>query len=41
MATIVNWDTLRELAGVRAERGWAISLYLGLDPTAAGRGRRA
>ena len=33
MATIVNWDTLRELAGVRAERGCAISLYLGLDPT--------
>ena len=35
MATIVNWDTLRELAGVRAERGWAISLYLGLDPSVA------
>jgi peptide subunit release factor 1 (eRF1) len=35
MANIVNWDTLRELAGVRAERGWAISLYLGLDPSLA------
>lgn len=35
MATIVNWDTLRELAAVRAERGWAISLYLGLDPRVA------
>jgi peptide subunit release factor 1 (eRF1) len=35
MANIVNWDTLRELAGVRAERGWAISLYLGLDPRVA------
>jgi peptide subunit release factor 1 (eRF1) len=35
MATIVSWDTLRELAGVRAERGWAISLYLGLDPRVA------
>jgi peptide subunit release factor 1 (eRF1) len=35
MATIVSWDTLRELAGVRAERGWAVSLYLGLDPSVA------
>ncbi len=35
MANIVNWDTLRELAGVRAVRGWAISLYLGLDPRVA------
>jgi peptide chain release factor subunit 1 len=28
----VNWDTLRELAGFRAERGCAISFYLNLDP---------
>jgi peptide chain release factor subunit 1 len=35
MATIVNWDTLRELAGVRAERGLAISLYVNLDPSLA------
>jgi peptide subunit release factor 1 (eRF1) len=35
MAPTVSWNTLRELAGVRAERGCAISLYLGLDPSIA------
>ncbi|HSL65782.1 MAG TPA: Vms1/Ankzf1 family peptidyl-tRNA hydrolase [Gaiellaceae bacterium] len=35
MAATVGWDTLRELAGYRAERGWALSLYLGLDPSTA------
>src|SRR3954469_5048956 len=33
MATTVNWDGLRELAGFRAEKGCAISLYLDLDPS--------
>ena len=31
MAT-VSWETLRSLAGFKAEQGCAISLYLGLDP---------
>src|SRR5919106_4392608 len=35
MASTVSWDTLRDLAGFRAERGRAISLYLGLDPSVA------
>jgi peptide chain release factor subunit 1 len=35
MASTVSWDKLRELAGFRAERGSAISLYLGLDPSVA------
>jgi peptide chain release factor subunit 1 len=35
MASTVSWDKLRELAGFRAERGCAISLYLGLDPSVA------
>ncbi len=35
MAATVSWETLRDLAGYRAERGWAISLYLGLDPSVA------
>jgi peptide chain release factor subunit 1 len=34
MAT-VSWETLRQLAGFKAERGCAISLYLGLDPREA------
>ena len=34
MAT-VSWDTLRQLAGYKAQRGCAISLYLGLDPRQA------
>ena len=33
MAASVSWDTLRELAAFRAERGRAISLYVGLDPS--------
>ena len=32
MAAAVNWDRLRELAGFRAEKGCAVSLYLNLDP---------
>jgi peptide chain release factor subunit 1 len=35
MAATVSWETLRELAAFRAERGAAISLYLGLDPSVA------
>jgi peptide chain release factor subunit 1 len=35
VAPTVSWDTLRDLAAYRAERGWAISLYLGLDPSVA------
>lgn len=35
MAATVSWDGLRELAGFRAEKGCAISLYIGLDPSAA------
>src|SRR5688500_12970189 len=31
MAT-VTWETLRQLAGFKAKKGCAISLYLGLDP---------
>src|SRR5690348_4990987 len=33
MAATVSWDGLRELAGFRAEKGCAISLYLELDPS--------
>src|SRR3954470_12804344 len=33
MAATVNWDALRELAGFRAEKGCAISVYVGLDPS--------
>jgi peptide chain release factor subunit 1 len=29
----MTWDQLRELAGFRAEKGWAISLFVGLDPS--------
>lgn len=32
MAETVTWERLRELAGFRAEKGCAISLYLDLDP---------
>jgi peptide chain release factor subunit 1 len=32
MAATVSWERLRELAGFRAEKGCAISLYLNLDP---------
>jgi peptide chain release factor subunit 1 len=33
VAASVTWDTLRQLAGFRAEKGCAISLYLDLDPS--------
>ena len=33
MADSVTWDTLRQLAGFRASKGCAISLYLDLDPS--------
>src|ERR1700759_2426846 len=33
MATSVTWQTLRDLAGFRAEQGCALSLYLDLDPS--------
>ena len=33
MATTISWDGLRELAGFRAQKGCAISLYLDLDPS--------
>jgi peptide chain release factor subunit 1 len=32
MAATVSWERLRELAGFRAEKGCAVSLYLNLDP---------
>ena len=32
MVATVSWDRLRELAGFRAEKGRAVSLYLNLDP---------
>ena len=35
MAATINWDSLRELAGFRAEKGCSISFYLNLDPSAA------
>lgn len=35
MARTVTWEELRDLAGVQADRGLAISLYLDLDPSAA------
>ena len=34
MAATVSWDGLRDLAGFRAEKGCAISLYVDLDPSA-------
>jgi peptide chain release factor subunit 1 len=33
MADIVTWSLLRELAGFRAEKGCATSLYVNLDPS--------
>ena len=33
MAGVVTWQLLRELAGFRAEKGCAISVYLNLDPS--------
>jgi len=33
MPRTITWDELRDLAGFEAEKGCAISLYLGLDPT--------
>lgn len=33
MARTVTWDELRDLAGFEAEKGFAISLYLDLDPS--------
>jgi peptide subunit release factor 1 (eRF1) len=35
MATIVSWERLRELAEFRAEKGLAVSVYMGLDPSVA------
>jgi peptide chain release factor subunit 1 len=35
VAATVSWDGLRELAGFRAEKGCAISVYVDLDPTVA------
>ena len=35
MAATVSWEGLRGLAEFRAEKGWAISLYLDLDPSIA------
>jgi peptide chain release factor subunit 1 len=33
VASSVTWDTLRQLAGFRAEKGCAISLFVDLDPS--------
>jgi peptide chain release factor subunit 1 len=33
VAGSITWEQLRELAAVRAERGCAVSLYVGLDPS--------
>jgi peptide chain release factor subunit 1 len=33
VASSITWDQLRELAAFRAERGCAVSLYVGLDPS--------
>jgi peptide chain release factor subunit 1 len=35
VAVTVSWDGLRELAGFRAEKGCAVSVYLDLDPSVA------
>jgi peptide chain release factor subunit 1 len=35
VAATVSWDGLRELAGFRAEKGCAVSVYVDLDPTVA------
>jgi peptide chain release factor subunit 1 len=39
MAESITWQELRELAGFRTERGVAVSLYLGLDPSIVPTGR--
>jgi peptide chain release factor subunit 1 len=33
LAGTITWDELRELAGFRADKGCAVSLYLNLDPS--------
>src|SRR5436190_13878267 len=33
MAATITWDTLRELAGFRSDKGCAISLYVDLHPS--------
>ena len=33
VAETITWEQLRELAGVRAQHGCAVSLYMGLDPS--------
>ena len=33
MAQTVTWDSLRDLAGFRAQNGCAVSLYVDLDPS--------
>src|SRR4029450_11513161 len=33
VASSMTWDALRQLAGFRAEKGCAISLYVDLDPS--------
>ena len=35
MADAVTWELLRDLAGLRARRGRAVSIYVNLDPSAA------
>jgi peptide chain release factor subunit 1 len=35
VAGTVNWEQLRELAGFRAEKGCAVSLFVSLDPSEA------
>jgi peptide chain release factor subunit 1 len=33
VAETITWEQLRELAAFRAPHGWAVSLYVGLDPS--------
>jgi len=33
VAGTITWEQLRELAAFRATRGYAVSLYLDLDPS--------
>jgi peptide chain release factor subunit 1 len=35
MTSVMTWDSLRDLAGFRSEKGCAISVYLDLDPRTA------
>ena len=35
MAGTLNWEVVRELAGFRAEKGCAVSVYVNLDPSEA------